>query len=102
MKVEIGGKEYSFRMGWGALYRFEAAEPQPFDPKKVRHLHLMYYCVLDNANPGLELTFDDFVSALDADPGLAGRLGEAFARELETWSGGSGGSGTADEGQKKS
>lgn len=87
MNVEIDGKEYRMAYGWGAAYLFEEVEPKPFDPKKVRHVHLMMFCALMNANEGFPYTWDQFVKLLDTDRTLFPRLSTAFAAAFAQWSG---------------
>ena len=88
MLININGKEYEFKYGWGALYIFEVTVPnQRFNAKSPAHLHLMYYCMLMNANKGMQLTQEEFVDALDNQPGLTKELNEAFTMDVQRWRG---------------
>lgn len=103
MKVSIQGNAYDFTMGWGALYLFEESCPEPFDARKHRHLHLMYECILMNANEGFPLDHAGLVRALDSEPGLAARLDAAFVQAFGAWAGADRGDEPAGGGaQKKS
>ena len=102
MLIKIKGKEYEFKYGWGAMYLFEATVPnQRFNPKHPAHLHLMFFCMLMNANKGMQLTQEDFVEALDTQPQLTRQLTEAFELELKKWSEVQGYGEEDEEGKKK-
>ena len=69
MKVTINGKEYDFFFDsvWGPMYLYEeiAGEKMPFDPRKTACLHVLFYCILMRANPGLEVTLEEFLMSLN-------------------------------------
>ena len=69
MKVTIKGQEYNFTFDsvWGPMYLYEevAGEKMPFNPRKTACLHLLFYCILLRSNPGLDLTLEEFLIALN-------------------------------------
>lgn len=86
-KVNINGREYAFKMSWGAMYLFEEAMGgASFDGEKLMHRHLMICCMLGASNPDAPLTFDELGAALDADPSLSIELTEALVEVLQDWS----------------
>lgn len=57
MKVKIKGVEYEFSFDsvWGPIYTYEelAGSKLPFDANRMLCLHILYYCILLRANPGI-------------------------------------------------
>lgn len=98
--IRINKTDYRYRHSWGAVYYFESAHPDTFDPTKHAQLHLMYYCQLLAANPDtFTLSQDEFIAALDERPALASELDAAFLAEMERWNAGE--AAPAEEGAKK-
>ena len=36
-----------------------------FDPAKTFHLHIMFYCILIDDNPGITITLEEFIKAMN-------------------------------------
>ena len=90
MKVTIKGQEYNFTFDsvWGPMYLYEevAGEKMPFNPRKTACLHLLFYCILLRSNPGLDLTLDDFLIALN-DLNLANAMRNYYVTRMDVLTG---------------
>lgn len=72
MEITVNGQVLQFNMQswWGPMYIFEevmdvAHHPERrFDPTKTVHLHIMFYCILIDDNPGITITLEDFLKAV--------------------------------------
>lgn len=90
MEITINGKQYQFNMSgwWGPQYRFEeimniAEHPERrFNPNVTYHLHVMFYCVLMEDNEPFDLTFEEFLAALE-DLNLNKQLMEFYTKRVE-------------------
>ena len=105
MKVTIKGKEYDFGFNsvWGPMYLYEeiAGEKMPFDPRKTACQHLLFYCILLRANPGLDLTLEEFLLSLN-DLKMANEMRDYYVKRMNVLSGLSGDEAEEDqEGDKK-
>ena len=73
MEIKINEQVLQFNMQswWGPMYLFEEIMDIPnhperkFNPALTVHLHIMFYCILMDDNPGLSLTLDDFLKAIN-------------------------------------
>lgn len=84
MKVKINGEEFEFVLDsvWGAMYLYEDMTDRPFDVRKSRCLHLMFYAILLMSNPGTTLSLSDFIMALN-DMELTKQLTEYYTKRME-------------------
>ena len=86
MKVTIKGQEYNFTFDsvWGPMYLYEevAGEKMPFNPRKTACLHLLFYCILLRSNPGLDLTLEEFLIALN-DLTLANAMRDYYVKRMD-------------------
>lgn len=86
MKVTIKGQEYNFTFDsvWGPMYLYEevAGEKMPFNPRKTACLHLLFYCILLRSNPGLDLTLEEFLIALN-DLNLATAMRDYYVKRMD-------------------
>lgn len=89
MKILIKGQEYdfSFENIWGPIYSYEvlAGEKLPFNPHRTLCMHILYYSILLRANPGMTLTFDEFMSAIN-DVRLVNKMAEYYVKRMEVLS----------------
>ena len=73
MDITINGQALQFNMQswWGPMYIYEevmdvANHPErKFNPAKTLYLHIMLYCVLMDDNPGITLTLEEFLKAIE-------------------------------------
>lgn len=90
MKVTIKGQEYNFTFDsvWGPMYLYEevAGEKMPFNPRKTACLHLLFYCILLRSNPGLDLTLEEFLIALN-DLNLANAMRDNYVKRMDVLTG---------------
>lgn len=90
MKVTIKGQEYNFTFDsvWGPMYLYEeiAGEKMPFNPRKTACLHLLFYCILLRSNPGLDLTLEEFLIALN-DLNLANAMRDYYVKRMDVLTG---------------
>ena len=90
MKVTIKGKEYNFGFDsiWGPMYLYEeiAGEQMPFDPRKTACQHLLFYCILLRANPGLDVTLEEFILSLN-NLEMAKAMREYYVKRMDVLSG---------------
>lgn len=90
MTITINDKDYQFIMSgwWGPQYKFEeimnvTEHPERrFNPLLTFHLHVMFYCILLCDNDPLDLTVEEFLSALE-DLELNRKLTEYYSRRVE-------------------
>lgn len=72
MEITVNNQVLQFNMQswWGPMYIFEevmdvANYPERrFNPAKTIHLHIMFYCILIDDNPGITITLEDFLKAM--------------------------------------
>lgn len=90
MKVKIKGVEYEFSFDsvWGPIYTYEelAGSKLPFDANRMLCLHILYYCILLRANPGITLTLEEFFEALN-DISLVGKMADYYAKRMQVLTG---------------
>lgn len=104
MKVTIKGQEYNFTFDsvWGPMYLYEevAGEKMPFNPRKTACLHLLFYCILLRSNPGLDLTLEEFLIALN-DLNLANAMRDYYVKRMDVLTGFASDEAETEEGDKK-
>ena len=104
MKETIKGQEYNFTFDsvWGPMYLYEevAGEKLPFNPRKTACLHLLFYCILLRSNPGLDLTLEEFLIALN-DLNLANAMRDYYVKRLDVLTGFASAEAETEEGDKK-
>lgn len=90
MKVRIKGREYNFTFDsvWGPMYLYEeiAGEKMPFNPRKTACLHLLFYCILLRSNPGLDVSLEEFLTALN-DLGMANAMCDYYVKRVDVLTG---------------
>lgn len=90
MKVKIKGTEYEFSFDgvWGPIYTYEelVGSKLPFDASRTLCLHILYYCILLRANPGITLALEDFFEALN-DISLVGKMGDYYIKRMQVLTG---------------
>lgn len=69
IEIKIKGKVYKwgFDSVWGPMYAYEmvCGDKLPFDAKKVLCLHVMWWCILVQANEGCTLSLDEWMEAMN-------------------------------------
>ena len=104
MKVTIKGQEYNFTFDsvWGPMYLYEevAGEKMPFNPRKTACLHLLFYCILLRSNPGLDLTLEEFLIALN-DLTLANAMRDYYVKRMDVLTDFASAEAKTEEGDKK-
>ena len=104
MKVTIKGQEYNFTFDsvWGPMYLYEevAGEQMPFNPRKTACLHLLFYCILLRSNPGLDVSLEEFLIALN-DLNLANAMRDYYVKRMDVLTGFASAEAETEEGDKK-
>lgn len=75
--ITINGKEYKLRYTIRALFIFEQITGKPFGVKTLLDNYIFFYSILLANNPDDVISWDEFIDALDSDPQLFHRIGEA-------------------------
>ena len=72
----INGKEYKFKRTMRSIMMFEQMKDKSISElsERIEDLVSYYYCVLKACNKESEITFDEFVDALDEDETLLGQM----------------------------
>lgn len=73
MEITVNNQVLQFNMQswWGPMYLFEevmdiANHPERrFNPAKTAHLHIMFYCILMDDNPGITITLEEFIKSMN-------------------------------------
>ena len=90
IEVTIKGKVYKFGFDsvWGPMYLYEeiAGEKIPFNPRKTMCLHLLFYCILMRANPGLDIELEEFLLCLN-DVRMATSMAEYYSKRMSVLTG---------------
>ena len=90
MKIKIKGADYEFSFDgvWGPIYTYEqlVGDKLPFDARRMMCLHILYYCILLRANPGMTLTLDEFFEALN-DISLVAKMADYYSKRMEVLTG---------------
>lgn len=66
--IKISGKDYPIGGNHRAMLIWEAATDKPFALTLASDRLLYLYCLLMAGDDSLDLSFNDFINALDADP----------------------------------
>jgi hypothetical protein len=67
MEVIINGTAYKIRYTLRALFIFENITGKSFNVESSMEQFLFYYAILLANNPGMTMTFDDFIDACEPD-----------------------------------
>lgn len=78
-KITINSKEYSMGSSIRAMLIWETINEKPFDLKLYGDILLYYYCLLMAGEPELDITFEEFLEALESDVTLAAQFATALA-----------------------
>lgn len=68
--IEINGRQYKVKYSLRSLFIFEQITDKPFALTSTLDKTLFYYCLVLANNKDTELTFDEFVDAIDENPNL--------------------------------
>lgn len=75
--ININGHDYRLRYTIRALFIFEQITGRPFGVKTLLDNYIFFYSIILANNPDDIIKWDDFIDALDSDPQLFHRIGEA-------------------------
>lgn len=78
MEVKIKGESYKIRYTLRALFIFENITGKSFEVKSSMEQFLFYYSILLANNPGMTLSFDDFIDACEPDVENSADIIKAF------------------------
>lgn len=70
MKITIKNHEYEVKYTIRALFMFEQITGRSFEIKTLLDNTVFFYCMILANNPDNVLDWDEFIEALDSDPGL--------------------------------
>lgn len=65
MTIQIGQKEYNLKYTIRALFLFERITKKPFTANNLEDQFIFFFCLILASNPDTELTFEEFIEAVD-------------------------------------
>lgn len=68
MEIIINGKPIELKRTFRSLIVYEQAMGKAFNPKTVTESIMYFYCVIIASDSSLELSYDEFLDWLDANP----------------------------------
>ena len=66
MKITIKDKEYNLKYSIRALFLYERIAQKPFEANTIEDQFIFFYCLLLSSNPDMDMSFDDFIEAVDS------------------------------------
>lgn len=85
VKILLAGKEYDYTLNMGALLTYEQfTEKLPEEMRTPQRLMLVMHYACLYASPNFELTFDEFIAAIDTQSALE-MLQQASIAENKRW-----------------
>lgn len=81
--ITINGRDYEIRSSLRSLFLFEEITKRPFRVETLLDNYLYFYCVLLACNKDVDLTWNEFIDAIDADPGIFEKMNESLAKADE-------------------
>nr|DAQ01271.1 MAG TPA: tail assembly chaperone [Caudoviricetes sp.] len=79
--VTINGKEFKVKYTLRSMFIFEQIKGCAFQVTTYMDNILFLYCIILASNKDIELTFDEFLDAIDADATLVQKISECFQKE---------------------
>lgn len=82
MEVKINGETYKIKYTLRALFIFENITGKSFSVESSMEQFLFYYAIILANNPGMKMTFDDFIDACEPDADGSAEIIKAFSDML--------------------
>lgn len=76
MKITIKEKEIELKQSFRSLIIYEGIKGEAFAPKTISDIIIYFYSVVLGSEVGIQLTFDEFLEVLDANPDLLNGFSE--------------------------
>ena len=83
MNITIKGVTYAIRYTLRALFIFEQVTGKSFKVETTMEQFLFYYSILLANNPGMTMSFEDFIDACEPDQPESADIIKAFSDLLE-------------------
>lgn len=80
-KIKINNKEYNIKYSLRALFIFETITQKPFELKTMLDNYVLYYSMILASNKECDLTWDQFIDAIDQDPTILTNLQETITEK---------------------
>lgn len=82
MEVTINGANYKIKYTLRALFIFEQITGKSFNVESSMEQFLFYYAILLANNPGMKMSFEDFIDACEPDAEGSKEIIKAFSDML--------------------
>lgn len=66
MTIKIKDKDYNLKYSIRALFLYERITGKSFETTSLENQFIFFYCLILSANPDMDLTFEDFIDAIDS------------------------------------
>ena len=83
MEITIKDKAYKLKYTLRALFIFEQITGKMFDIKTLTDEYVYFYCLIMANNKDANLTFDEFIDAIDEDPTLMNKYKDFMDSEMK-------------------
>lgn len=83
MEITIKDKQYGIKYSLRALFIYEQITKKAFALNTITDYYVFFYCMILASNPDSELTFDEFINALDENPDIATDMMKYLSKENE-------------------
>lgn len=80
-KIKINNKEYNIKYSLRALFIWETITQKPFELKNLLDNYVLYYSMILASNKDCDLSWDQFIDALDQDPTILTNLEETITEK---------------------
>lgn len=74
--IKINGEEYTVKPTIRAMFIFEQISKKAFKIETVLDNYIYFYALILANNPNKILNWDDFIDALDQDPGIYNQMNQ--------------------------
>ncbi len=81
--ITINGTEYRIKYTLRALFIYESITKKPFSIDNVTDNYLFLFSLILANNPDTDLTWEDFITALDDNPNLFGEMSKIIEKQQE-------------------
>lgn len=81
--ITINGTEYQIKYTLRALFIFESITKKPFSIDNVTDNYIFLFSLILANNPDTELTWEDFITALDDNPNLFDEMSKIIEKQQE-------------------
>lgn len=83
MEITIKEKQYKVKYTLRALFIYEQITGKIFKLESITDEYVFFYCLLAANNPEIELSFNDFIDAMDENVNLIIQFSDFMKAELE-------------------